>query len=460
MTRPDKKNKREYERKLKAQGGGDATKSEKGKGSKKGGDTPKSAAPPPASSAPPPPTTLSKVKGEAESAEKLIEEANQRFLEAEEDNAAAASINAKYAKRNITSNWTKYELPPSDDSEDENVQNMTGADFNYVLSTAQGADSHFRLKSEQEWSGNAEKLGELSQEFFSLDLVALEKSIACIPLHMQIGLSAEELDEATLDRISKKAEDSRKLVKSCQATDKTEDVTKKMMDILTVKSEETASKDGEKDCQPILEEKSKPISDRPISEILEEAKQIVKEAKIALGESYAEQKLLELKAIQEEKKILEQKALEQRTNRRQRGKVPNKAVNDILCLKGSLAAKVPDVKPNAEEIKPNSEEIKPRAGETNPKAELIEAMNFDEAEDTYFEVELQSLSEGVGNILNDDLEFLESLDVEIKSLEKKENSLPHDSHDEEASRKGVVSVKIVKEDTKNLEDWLDDFLDD
>merc|ERR1712059_167517 len=165
-----------------------------------------------------------------------------------------------------------------------------------------------------------------------------------------------------------------------------------------------------------------------------------------------EQKLLELKAIHEEKKVLEQQALEQRINRRQRGKEPHKGVNDILCLKGSLPTKVPELKFKPEETKPKPEEVR------------LEPMDvgtsLDDLTDNFFEVELQSLSEGMGNILVDDLEFLESLDVEIKSLEKKENSLPTVLTDGEIVRKSVVPVKIVKEDTKNLEDWLDDFLDD
>ena len=77
---------------------------------------------------------------------------------------------AKYAKRAIESNWSKYEMPPSDEevihilqriplgecphhnmSEIKNILQeevaeggMTGADFNYVLGSAQGAESHFR----------------------------------------------------------------------------------------------------------------------------------------------------------------------------------------------------------------------------------------------------------------------------------------------------------------------------
>ena len=31
---------------------------------------------------------------------------------------------------------------------------MTGADFEYVMASAQGAESHFRLKSEKEWESH------------------------------------------------------------------------------------------------------------------------------------------------------------------------------------------------------------------------------------------------------------------------------------------------------------------
>merc|ERR1719219_2438589 len=113
------------------------------------------------------------------------------------------SESAKYAKRVIESNWSKYEMPPSDDEEEGG---MTGADFNYVLGSAQGAESHFRLKAEKEWEKAAESLGELSQEFFCLDLDSLERSLATIPLHTQIGLAEEELETETLARFLRSSE--------------------------------------------------------------------------------------------------------------------------------------------------------------------------------------------------------------------------------------------------------------
>ena len=73
-------------------------------------------------------------KGVRETGEKLIEEANQRYLAAQSQEVPE---DPKYAKRNITSNWTKFELPSEDESEEDAAdQNLTGEDYNYVLSTA------------------------------------------------------------------------------------------------------------------------------------------------------------------------------------------------------------------------------------------------------------------------------------------------------------------------------------
>ena len=39
--------------------------------------------------------------------------------------------------------------------EEEEEENMTGPDYQYVISTAQGAEAHFKFKSEQEWEAAA-----------------------------------------------------------------------------------------------------------------------------------------------------------------------------------------------------------------------------------------------------------------------------------------------------------------
>jgi len=70
-------------------------------------------------------------------------------------------LQKSYGKRNIESNWNKYEMPPSDEEEEEG--GMTGVEFGQVLASAQGASSHLRLRAEREWEKAAGELGELSQ---------------------------------------------------------------------------------------------------------------------------------------------------------------------------------------------------------------------------------------------------------------------------------------------------------
>merc|ERR1719233_1301156 len=186
-------------------------------------------------------TVASNFEGVAENADKLKAEANKRYLEGE---MQQDEEDPKYAKRNIISNWTKYELPSSDE-EDESVQSMTGADFNYVLASAQGADSHFRLKSEREWETHTacllfllENIGELSQEFFSLDLSELERSVSCIPLHQQICIAQEEFDKDMLDRLVKKAEAARG-GSIAAAAEAEEVISQKIIDILNIGKKDT-----------------------------------------------------------------------------------------------------------------------------------------------------------------------------------------------------------------------------
>ena len=51
----------------------------------------------------------------------------------------------------------------------------------------------------------------------------------------------------------------------------------------------------------------------------------------------------------------------------------------------------------------------------------------------------------------DDLKFIEDLDKESK---------PTDKQSDQCQESKVVAVKLKSDETQNLEDWLDDFLDD
>jgi len=384
MTLKDKKNKREYEKKQKNQGNSkDNEKPSKSKENSKPNKAVPLTRPEPESGA-----TSSNFQGVAENADKLISDANQRYLAAE--TAKEEEVDAKYAKRNITSNWTKYELPSSEeDAEDETSQSMTGADFEYVMSSAQGAESHFRLKSEKEWETHTENLGEPSEEFFSLDLTELERSVSSIPLHKQVCLEEDQFDKDMLDRLVKKAEAVRE--GSLEASAQVEEViSQKILDILNIGK-------TEKPKELLTSELKQTIIPRP------EALQVKEEDTKPDG------------------------VLEQRQNkRRSRGKASGET--DIIENR--------DVSPQRENTKDIVKVAAPLDQRPNRRQRGAK-IEINEPDKT-------------GGDEEKDLEFLENLE--------KDSQVDTDAY--LVSSKPVVPVTIVGEDTQNLEDWLDDFLDE
>lgn len=106
-----------------------------------------------------------------------------------------STSSSQYARRNISSNWTKYELPSSSGEEEDELsaqELMTGQDFTAVVENAAGgSDTFFRLKSEKEWD-EAQCL--FQNDLFSLDLKDLEAAVGCIPLDAQIDLDMSDMN--------------------------------------------------------------------------------------------------------------------------------------------------------------------------------------------------------------------------------------------------------------------------
>jgi len=224
MTLKDKKNNREYNRKLKADGGTTSNATTKENSKKKESKKEKPS---------------SNFTGVTETADKLIEDANKRFENVEESGAQDAT-ERKYAKRNITSNWAKYDIPPEGEDEEEVGGERTGPEFEFVLASAQGAEAHFKFRCEQEWEKQAESIGDLSQEFFSLDVSKLESEIKKVPFNQQIGLSEAELVPEFQALISKKTEESIE-GKVIQNEKVARDLNEKVMNILSLKSPTTVT---------------------------------------------------------------------------------------------------------------------------------------------------------------------------------------------------------------------------
>ena len=209
-----------------------------------------------------------------------------------------------------------------------------------------------------------ESLGDLSSEFFSLDLSKLEASIMTIPLHKQIDLDEEEIGEEFLEMIVKRSSNANAGIREHSvAVEK--DLNQKMMDILSLKA---PSNIDEKDTYD---------------------KKLESEKKVNTSSGTQTHSVDEVKAVSS----LSQSAppLEQRQNRKPRG---------------------------------------PRTRTNNDNQE--ETNKCDQ----------------------DDIDFIEEIS---KSDSVQTNS---DSGKNDEAKNEVVSVKINSSESKNLEDWLDDFLDD
>ena len=202
---------------------------------------------------------------------------------------------------------------------------------------------------------NLDSLGELSQEFFSLDLSKLESSIMTIPFHEQIGLNQNEIEPTYLEQILLRT-GSKKDDKVSDSVAVEKELTKNMLNILTLKSTNENSAD-------VKEENSNPGL-----------------TSVSIEENLQPEKTTSVSSA----------PLEQRQKRRQR--VSTKSLESSVT----------------------------KPGDTSEK---------------------------------DDLKFIEDLDKESK---------PSDTQTvfENSQESKVVAVKLKSEETQNLEDWLDDFLDD
>jgi len=435
MVKGDKKNKREYERKKAQEDEAKASKrredleikKEKGKSNPIPSDhgcQSKVENPP-----------LSNFKGVKEDAAKMITEANQRFIEAREEEEQE---NSRW-KRTITSNWTRYEIESEEENEEE--AEMTGQDWDFAMSSGNRAESHTKLKGEQDWDTTGST--GLSTEFFSLDLGGLESIIKCIPLHLQIALNQKEIDPETLDMLNKTAEQNIKILES--GSDRAEDLTGKLLGLLSLSQKAKNEKEEEVEIKTINTnlEKTEFVAprlkfERPLAETVRP------EAEIARPVAEAARPVAETASP-----VGEAAPPQQQRQRRNRIKEKETAEEVKECNLDSqveevsqpLEQRVRKREKKPEVMSQKSESISPKSETLNQKPESS-LQKLDSAS-----------TKPVINLTSDekaDLEFLESLAEPLEPPVKEVGS----------AGAGVVPVQILQEEKKDLEDWLDDFLDE
>ncbi|XP_060081580.1 uncharacterized protein LOC132560894 [Ylistrum balloti] len=106
----------------------------------------------------------------------------------------SAPVRPAFRRREVVSNWTRYEILPS---ETEATQRK-GEDFLNLLNTAGVTSSQFRFKEEEAWD-EGESVS-TDTKLLAVDLSDLAASLQCIPLYNRLGLeqdlfSSEQIQE-------------------------------------------------------------------------------------------------------------------------------------------------------------------------------------------------------------------------------------------------------------------------
>ena len=161
-----------------------------------------------------------------ESAANLKDIDNKVHANDQADEEEDSKSHKDYSRRIIESNWTKYAMPQSDSDNSEEETTMTGLDFNDVVQNSRSSESMFRLKSEKEWE---EKQNLFTNEIFSMDLTNVEKVLSCVPLPVQLGISKSEFQDKLFcpqayDYLNERAKENYENLRKESACDSQEDI--------------------------------------------------------------------------------------------------------------------------------------------------------------------------------------------------------------------------------------------
>ncbi|XP_059176462.1 cell death regulator Aven-like isoform X2 [Physella acuta] len=129
-----------------------------------------------------------------------------------DDEMHKAASRKTYRKREIVSNWQRYELEP--DNEDAEIT-ARGESFEKLISLAGNHVSHFRFKDELEWEESdtpgTQCTGESEDYSHILDIntVQLAQQLSCIPVHTVLGISTNVFPLSQVESMRQTAEKNR-----------------------------------------------------------------------------------------------------------------------------------------------------------------------------------------------------------------------------------------------------------
>lgn len=116
-----------------------------------------------------------------------------------------------YQRRQIVSNWQKYEIQPQNEE-----QETRGESYEKLLSMSSDAVAHFRFKDEEEW----DTVGALADtkvntdqfdQILNIDTQEIGQAMGCLPLYKVLGLPREGFPKAEVELMEKTAAEKRQI---------------------------------------------------------------------------------------------------------------------------------------------------------------------------------------------------------------------------------------------------------
>ncbi|CAK1542959.1 unnamed protein product [Leptosia nina] len=133
----------------------------------------------------PPPEFYKNLKKETDEILKITEEAN-----------------AKYKKKEILSNWAKYEMP-IETYEDIDDQENLGADYETLANIPLSIGGHFQFKHEKSWDTSSGP--NPYDKYFEINMEMLNIAISTIPFNERNGIDLEIFIEADIKNMNHRA---------------------------------------------------------------------------------------------------------------------------------------------------------------------------------------------------------------------------------------------------------------
>ncbi|XP_037795323.1 muscle M-line assembly protein unc-89-like isoform X2 [Penaeus monodon] len=151
----------------------------------------------------------------------------------------APSEPQKYRRREVISNWSRYEELPPDDEPEDGEDYMIGEDFSKILEQqANSADGgFFKMKGEKMWDDTEISIL-TSHGLGALNVADLVAAFNTIPLHVQLNIPEEALPKRVVKHYVNLAEDHLKLYKPSSGYADCMDINEKILQSLKISEDE------------------------------------------------------------------------------------------------------------------------------------------------------------------------------------------------------------------------------